>query len=179
MIITLTQVPTTGVFIYTMGFHLITEFFAVFGRLTEKYYKTSRYLVHRWTPRNCLDHIQDDCTYAEWRNRLAMDIVVKFGVSLCTGVFFLVNIAVNLPLYLGDGADADSDFEDDAFQWILIYFGSSVLIEFVFYVLMIVLQWKLYNYSMSRPFVGYIKELNNLHILFLLLLYGSVVVPVY
>merc|ERR1712130_576312 len=105
------HVPTTGVFIYTMCFHLVTEFFAVFGRLTEKYYKTSRYLVHRWTPRNCLDHIQDDCTYAEWRNRLAMDIVVKFGVSIGTGVFFLVNIAVNLPLYLGDGADADSDFE--------------------------------------------------------------------
>ena len=112
-----------------------------------------------------------------------MDIVVKFAVSICSGVFFLVNIAVNLPLYIADGAD-DGDVDDgtsehEAFQWILIYFGVSVLIEFVFYVLMIVLQWKLYNYSMSRPFVGYIKELSNMHIFFLLLLYGSVVVPVY
>lgn len=126
-----------------------------------------------------MKYVKDHCTYNEWRNRLAMDIVVKLGCCICSGLFFLVNIIVNIPVYIQVGANVDGDIDDESFKMILIYFGVSVLLELALYMVIIVAQWKLYDYSMSRPFVGYIKELSNLHIFFLLLLYGSVIVPVY
>ena len=173
--LTVFHVPSASTFALTLSTHLIWEFCAVFGRLHHTYFAVSVYLARQLLPAK----LRDECTYNEWRNRLSMDIAVKLGCSLCSGLFFLVNIVVNIPVYIEVGADIDGDFEDDSFQMILIYFGVSVLSELVLYMLVIGVQAKLYGYSMSKPFVGYVKELSNLHIFFILLLYGSVVVPVY
>ena len=121
-----------------------------------------------------MDYIVDNCTYSEWRNRLAMDIVVKCGCSVSSGLFFLVNIVVNLPIYR-----QESGADELSLETIASYFCVSVFTELLFYILVILSQAKVYNYSISKPFVGYVNDLSNKHRFFLLLLFGSVVIPVY
>ena len=171
---TVFDVPSTGIFILTIFTHLSWEFLSVFVRLTPKYFKVTTYLTYNTIPLSCMDYIIDNCTYSEWRNRLSMDIAIKFGCSVCSGLFFLVNIMVNLPLYT-QAATADSL----SLRTIASYFSISVSTELLFYILIIVLQARIYNYSISKPVVGYINEISNKHRFFLLLLFGSVVIPVY
>lgn len=164
--------PSVGLFVFTVLVHLSWEFCSVFVRLTPKYFKMTTYWTYNSIPLSCMDYIIDNCNYNEWKNRLAMDIVVKFGCSVCSGLFFFADIVVNLPLYRHSD---DVELEDD----IIAYFSISVVVELLFYLAMMIVQAKLYNYSISKPFVGYVKELTTKHRWFLLILYGSIVIPVY
>ena len=116
-----------------------------------------------------MDYIIDNCSYNEWRDRLSMDVIIKFGCCVCTGIFFGVNVICNFKLYQNVGGT-------HKFNKILWYFSISIFVEFLFYILLMVLQSKLFNYSISKPFVAYVRSVSNKHRFFYLLLFGSVVV---
>lgn len=165
--------PSKRAFVVTLCAHSVWEFCAVFGRLQRRYFEASNFCTDRLPHLKCLMYAKDHCTFNVWRHRLEMDVAVKVAACLCSALFFVVMILLDLPLYVDVRPQ-----ESGSLQTMLSFFGVSVLTEVSLYALMVVGQEMLFDHTMFQHFVAYIRELSNLHIFFLLLFCASVLVPV-